>query len=89
MEHVWTAYAQEAKDFSYRRYMADVCRLIGENVAVLSRGSYVKSVWMDEKQKDDLPEDGDAIARDIIKRAGLKFGEGQDGPIQSVRENNA
>ena len=87
MEHVWTAYAQEAKDFSYRRYMADVCRLIGENVAVLSRGSYVQSVWMDDKHHKEEPEDGDAIARDIIKRAGLKFGEGQDGPVQFSSEN--
>lgn len=81
MEHVWTAYAQEAKDFSYRRYMADVSRLIGENLAMLTLGDYVASRWMDDSPKKEEPEDGDAIALDIIKRAGLSFKEKQDGPV--------
>ena len=77
IEYCIAAYEQEAKDFSYKRYMADVVRLIGENLAVLAKGSYIASRWMD-KQEPDEPLDGDAIALDIIKRAGLKLQENQD-----------
>lgn len=80
MEHVWAAYTHEVKDFSYRRYMADVTRLIGENLAILTQGKYVNSIWGETPKKEE-PEDGDAIALDIIKRAGLKFKENQNGPV--------
>ena len=81
MEHVWAAYNQEAKEISYKRYMADVSRLIGENLAMLTHGDYVASRWMDDSPQKEEPEDGDAIALDIIKRAGLSFKEKQDGPV--------
>ena len=80
MDHVWAAYNQEAKEFSYRRYMADVTRLIGENLAMLTQGKYVNSIWGETPKKEE-PEDGDAIALDIIKRAGLKFKEKTNGSV--------
>lgn len=87
MEHVWAAYTQEAKEFSYKRYVSDVVRLIGENVFYLTKGEgagYYDAHWsdiVDPQKKEEQPLDGDAIALDIIKRAGLKFGEEQNGPV--------
>ena len=72
MDHVWAAYVQEAKDFSYKRYMADISNLI---VVAITRGKYEPPRWMDEPQKEEPEEDGDAIALDIIKRTGLNLKE--------------
>lgn len=75
MDHIWTAYIQEAKDFSYKRYMADISNAI---IVALTNGKCEPPRWMDKYKKEEPEEDGDTIAIDIIKRAGLNFGGKQN-----------
>ena len=63
------------REKSYRGYIAEVMRLIGENVASITGGSYITSKWvdlLDRKPEDDRT--ADEIALDVITRAGLSFG---------------
>lgn len=73
MGYVWAEYTREAKELSFYRYVAEVSRLAGENIAAIAHGSYIASKWDTEPKKGQPEQDGDAIAADIIRRAGLSF----------------
>lgn len=62
---------QEQKERSYKRYISEVLRLMGENVAKAIGGSYYASRWDDRPQPED-DRTGDEVAMDIINRAGLR-----------------
>ena len=53
--------------------MADVLRLIGENAAILTKGSYYPGRWGETPEPEDN-RTGDEIAADVIMRAGLTLG---------------
>ena len=53
--------------------MADVLRLLGENAAMLTKGSYYPGRWGEAPPLED-DRTGDEIAADIILRAGLTVG---------------
>ena len=58
-------------------YLTDVLRLLGENAAMLTKGSYVTVRWADlDKQKED-ERSAEEIALDVIRKAGLTAKEGE------------
>lgn len=75
-EHVLSSIQQEQRQRRYQNYIADVLRLMGENVAGLCHGMYITTKWSDmaDPQKQE-ERNADDIARDIIKRAGLRATE--------------
>ena len=72
IDHVLSFWKQEQKERKYRAYVTDALRLIGENTAKLSAGSYLVSRWVESNETKETPKSGDDIAKDIINRAGLK-----------------
>ncbi|MBQ4505292.1 MAG: hypothetical protein II983_06415 [Firmicutes bacterium] len=60
------------EEMSYRIYVTDALKLIAENTAKMSSGSYMTKRYSDlfKKEKIDT-RSGDEIAVDIIKKAGL------------------
>lgn len=79
IEHCISAFQHDMEEKQYRTYLTDTLRLIGENVAALSHGSYIANRWIDTKKKEQNEEkSADEIAADIIRRAGLKLKGGNE-----------
>lgn len=75
IDYCISRWKREAKQEAYQSYIAEVLRLMGENVAVLARGSYIRSKWTDLTKEDKQDNrSADEIAEDIIRRAGLSLG---------------
>lgn len=73
-----------SEEKAYRVYVTDTLRNINDILAHTYGGNYIQTRYAD--LMDDTPQDtrtGDEIAKDIIKRAGLKTGgqaNGSDEP---------
>ena len=78
IEHVLASFQHEAKETQYRAYLTDALRIIGENTAKYVGGSYLTVRWC-ELDKPREEEDGDEIAADVIRRAGLRLTEENNG----------
>lgn len=71
IDHCSVQLQQEFKERSWKRYVTEVLRNIGENAAKYVGGSYIASRWEDTpKPVDDRT--GDEVALDVINRIGLR-----------------
>lgn len=74
IDHCVSLFNRRQKEQIYRNYITDTLKLINDNLSKVYGGQYMKTRYaeMVEPQKQDT-RTGDEIARDIIKRAALKF----------------
>lgn len=73
MRYAIARYQSQQRDLAYRIYISDCLRIIGENTAKISKGSYITAEFTDiinPKPVDN--RNGEEIAADIIKRAGIE-----------------
>ena len=73
MRYAVARYQSQQRDLAYRIYVTDCLRMISENTAKISGGSYITAKFADiikPKPVDDRTSD--EIAADIIKRAGIE-----------------
>lgn len=73
MRYAITRYQSQKRDLAYRIYVTNCLRIISENTARMSNGSYVTAKFSDiinPKPVDNRT--GEEIAADIIKRAGIE-----------------
>ena len=72
MSYASAKFEEWDKELAYQIYMTDALRMIAENTAKLSGGSYMTKRYAEVlvKEKPDN-RTGDEIAADIIKKAGL------------------
>ena len=73
MRYAIARYQSQKRDLAYRIYVSDCLRIISENTARISNGSYVTAKFADiinPKPVDNRT--GEEIAADIIKRAGIE-----------------
>ena len=78
VEHCVSAFLQKQEERRYRAYVTDALMVIAGNTANFAGGSTLTERWAAAFEPRD-ERDGDAIAADIIRRAGLKAKEGGDG----------
>lgn len=72
IDHCTAQLQQETEEKAYRKYIADNLRLLGENVALLTRGYYYPGKWGEDPPKEDN-RTADEIVEDVFKRAGLRL----------------
>lgn len=73
MRYAIARYQSQQRDLAYRIYVADCLRIISENTAKMSNGSYVTAKFSDIiSHKKVENRTGEEIAADIIKRAGIE-----------------
>ena len=73
MRYAITRYQSQQRDLAYRIYVSDCLRIISENTARMSNGSYVTAKFSDIiNPKPVENRTGEEIAADIIKRAGIE-----------------
>ena len=79
IEHCVSLFNRRQKEQIYRNYVTDTLKMINDNLTKIYGGQYMKTRYADmvEPKKQDT-RTGDEIARDIIKRAGLKLRENND-----------
>ena len=73
MRYVKARYQSQQRDMAYRIYVAECLRMVTENTAKISNGSYTVAKFEDilnPKQVENRT--GEEIAADIIKRAGIE-----------------
>lgn len=72
MWYVLSRYRKHRRDLTYRIYVTDCLRMMTENTAKYSNGTYITGRFADclKRTKADN-RTGDEIAADIIKKAGL------------------
>ena len=73
MRYVIARYQSQQRDLAYRIYVCDCLRIIGENTAKISGGTYITAKLADiinHKPVDNRT--GEEIAADIIKMAGIE-----------------
>ena len=73
MRYAMARYKSQQRDLAYRIYVTDCLRIVGENTAKISKGSYITAKFTDiinPKPVDN--RNGEEIAADIIKRAGIE-----------------
>ena len=73
MRYALARYNQHQRDLAYRIYVADCLRMVAENTARLSQGTYTEARFYDiinPKPVDNRT--GEEIAADIIKLAGIE-----------------
>ena len=73
MRYAIARYQSQQRDFAYRIYVTDCLRIVTENTAKISNGSYTVAKFEDiinPKPVDNRP--GEEIAADVIKRAGIE-----------------
>ena len=83
---------READDTRYKNYLTEALRILTENtthylipgVGNVNYGGYLKTPWIEAQKKSrekktEEPADGDQIAIDLMRRAGLTFGEKTNG----------
>ena len=73
MRYAIARYQSQQRDLAYRIYVTDCLRIISENTAKMSGGSYITAKLSDiinPKPVDNRA--GEEIASDIIKRAGIE-----------------
>ena len=73
MRYAMARYQSQQRDLAYRIYVTDCLRIISENTAKTGGGSYITAKFADIiNQKPVDNRDGEEIAADIIKRAGIE-----------------
>ena len=73
MRYAIARYQSQQRDLAYRIYVSDCLRIISENTARISNGSYVTAKFSDIiNPKPAENRTGEEIAADIIKRAGIE-----------------
>lgn len=73
IDHCISLFNKQAREEAYRTYIADTLKALNDNFAKIFGGSYYQTRYIDAIKQEKEPEkSGDEIARDIIKRAGLK-----------------
>ena len=73
MRYAMARFNQHQRDLAYRIYVTDCLRIISENTAKTGGGSYITAKFSDiinPKPVDN--RNGEEIAADIIKRAGIE-----------------
>ena len=73
MRYAMARYQSQQRDLAYRIYVAECLRMVTENTAKISNGSYTVAKFEDilnPKQVENRT--GEEIAADIIKRAGIE-----------------
>ena len=73
MRYAIARYQSQRRDLAYRIYVTDCLRIISENTAKISKGSYITAKFADiinPKPVDNRT--GEEIAAGIIKRAGIE-----------------
>ena len=73
MRYAMARYQSQQRDLAYRIYVSECLRMIGENTAKVSSGSYMTAKFEDiinPKPVDNRT--GEEIASDIIKHAGIE-----------------
>ena len=73
MRYAMARYQSQQRDLAYRIYVSDCLRIISENTAKMSGGSYITTKFADiinPKPVDNRT--GEEIAADIIKQAGIE-----------------
>ena len=73
MRYAMARFNQHQRDLAYRIYVTDCLRMVAENTAKISQGSYTAARFYDiinPKPVDN--RNGEEIAADIIKRAGIE-----------------
>ena len=73
MRYAMARYQSQQRDLAYRIYVTDCLRMVTENAAKLSKGTYTEARFYDIiNQKPVVNRTGEEIAADIIKRAGIE-----------------
>ena len=73
MRYAIARFNQHQRDLAYRIYVTDCLRMVTENTAKLSQGTYTAARFYDMiNQKPVVNRTGEEIAADIIKRAGIE-----------------
>ena len=73
MRYAIARYQSQQRDLAYRIYVADCLRIISENTAKISRGSYINVKLADIINPKPVDKrTGEEIAADIIKRSGIE-----------------
>ena len=73
MRYAMARFNQHRRDLAYRIYVTDCLRMVTENAAKMSQGSYTAARFYDIiNPKPVEKRTGEEIAADIIKRAGIE-----------------
>ena len=73
MRYAIARYQSQQRDLAYRIYVAECLRMVTENTAKISNGSYTVAKFEDIiNPKPVENRTGEEIAADIIKRAGIE-----------------
>ena len=73
MRYAIARYQSQRRDLAYRIYVTECLRMISENTAKMSNGSYTVAKFEDIiNQKPVDNRTGEEIAADIIKLAGIE-----------------
>ena len=73
MRYAVARYQSQQRDLAYRIYVTDCLRMISENTAKISGGSYITAKLADIINPQPVDNrTGEEIATDIIKRAGIE-----------------
>ncbi len=73
MRYAMARYQSQQRDLAYRIYVTDCLRMVTENTAKISNGSYTVAKFSDIiNPKPVENRTGEEIAADIIKRAGIE-----------------
>lgn len=79
IEHCVSLFNRRRKEQIYRNYVTDTLKIINDNLTKIYGGQYMKTRYADMVEpKSQDTRTGDEIARDIIRRAGLKLRENND-----------
>lgn len=73
IDHCISLFNKQAKEEAYRTYVTDTLKALNGNFAKIFGGSFFNMRYYDSvNPAEESDKSGDEIARDIIKRAGLK-----------------
>ena len=73
MRYAIARYQSQQRDLAYRIYVTDCLRMVTENTAKLSQGTYTTARFYDIISPKPVDKrTGEEIASDIIKRAGIE-----------------
>lgn len=73
IDHCVSLFNKKMKEMQYKVYLTDALKLINDNLVKLVGGDVMRERYYDAIKEDKGPQKtGDEIARDVIKRAGLK-----------------
>ena len=73
MRYAMARYQSQQRDLAYRIYVTDCLRMAAENTAKLSQGTYTAARFYDIINPKPVDgRDGEEIAADIIKLAGIE-----------------